>query len=33
MVGLAVTLFLIGSWPAGAQDALFASERDCTIDV
>jgi hypothetical protein len=33
MVGLAVTLVLIGSWPAGAQDALFTSERDCTTDV
>jgi hypothetical protein len=33
MVGIGVTLLLIGSRPAGAQDALFTSERDCTTDV
>jgi hypothetical protein len=27
------TLLLAGSWRAGAQDALFTSERDCTADV
>jgi hypothetical protein len=27
------SLLLAGSWRAGAQDALFTSERDCTADV
>ena len=32
-VTLGVTLLLAGSWCAGAQDALFTSERNCTADV
>ncbi|MBV8794977.1 MAG: hypothetical protein JO136_08555 [Hyphomicrobiales bacterium] len=30
---LSAALLFSGSWPAGAQDALFTSERDCTTDV
>jgi hypothetical protein len=32
-VALGATLLLAGTWSAGAQDALFTSERDCTADV
>jgi hypothetical protein len=32
-VALGATLLLAGTWNAGAQDALFTSERDCTADV
>ena len=33
VVVLGASLLLAGSGRAGAQDALFTSERDCTIDV
>jgi hypothetical protein len=32
-VALGATLLVAGSWGVSAQDALFTSERDCTVDV
>ena len=33
IVGLGAALLFTGSWGAGAQEGLFATERDCTTDI